>query len=145
AVSRELSAYKLVVWQICVEGIDNPVAPQIYTGFGRHAFVNIRVPEHVEPVPGVANAVLRTGQEPVDQSLVGLWRLVLKKRVLFGHCRRYANQVEIEPPHQCPLVRWNSRLQSFRALLGRDECVDWVGRWRKPGRQSGAHDRLQDP
>jgi hypothetical protein len=44
---------------------------------GNHALVDVGIPQDIEPVPCVAHAMLRVGQEPVDDFFIGIGSHVL--------------------------------------------------------------------
>ncbi len=59
-------------------------------------FVSVRVgvAGQIQPVPGPAFAVVRRGQQPIDEPLVGVGRPIVDERVgLFGR-RREADEIE---------------------------------------------------
>ena len=80
----KLRAHELVVRQIIVEGVDDPIAPIVNAGRGGHALVGVGVAQHVEPVAGITDAVLLAGEQFVDHLFVGIGRFVFEKGLLFG-------------------------------------------------------------
>ena len=54
----------------------------------------------VEPIPGHVLAVLRFGQQPIDESLVGVERVVGQERLNLVAGRWQAGQIEAKAPDQ---------------------------------------------
>ena len=73
-VAGELEPGELVVGHVGVEGADDPVAvgPGVEARHVALEAVALAVAGHVEPVPGVALAVLRTAEQAIDEPLVGV-------------------------------------------------------------------------
>ena len=86
--------HELVVRQVGVEGRDDPVA--ILPGLRAHLVVLEAVgfgkAGQVEPVLGPPLAIRRAGQQPIDQPLVGIGRLVVFERGQLFRRRRQAVQ-----------------------------------------------------
>ncbi len=104
-VAGELFDRELVEGHVGIEGLNHPVA------VGPHAAiaillvtVGIGVAGQIEPLAGPPLAVLRAGQQPIDETFV---RCVQRGRrdFAFESCeflrqRRQADEVEIHPPHE---------------------------------------------
>src|SRR5262249_41175169 len=87
------------------------------------------VPGEVEPVPAPSLAVVRAGQEPVDQPLVGVRRAVGEEGLdLFGR-RRQAGHVERHPADQGPPIPLGGRGEPSTFQRRQQEPIDRV-----PGR-----------
>ena len=114
-------------------------------GRGGHALVGIGVAQHVEPVPGIAHAVLLVGQKFVHYLFVGIRGFVLEERVLLGGRGWNADQVQVDAPQQRVLVGRTGGLQSLLLVLRRDERVDRIGGFGDAGRNLRAHHRLEHP
>ena len=85
-----------VVGLVAVEGADDVVAIAPGVGAVRVVLeaVGVGVADDVEPVAAPALAVVRRGEQAVDEFLVGVGRLVGEEGVdLFGR-RRQAGQIE---------------------------------------------------
>ena len=104
---------------------------------GVHPLVGVGVAQHVEPVAGVADAVLLAGQKAVDQLLVGVGRLVVQEGILLGRRRRNADQIEVDAAQQGTLVRRAHRRDFLCRVDSLDEGVDWVGVVGERGGTSG--------
>ena len=111
-----------------VERADEVVA--VAPGVGPHAIliVAVRLGEmhEVHPLPGHAFAVVRRREQLVDEFLVGLRRGVVQERVDLRGRRRQADEVEVEPPNQRPLVCLRRRREPFLVQLRQHEPIDWI-------------------
>ena len=86
--------------------------------------VGVGVADEVEPVTSPLLAVVRAREQPIDEPLVGVRRLVGDKRVDFRRCGRQARQVKrgaSNERHAIGLGRW---AQSLRFHLREEEAVD---------------------
>ena len=104
-VAGKLPGDEPVVGQVLVEGADNPISPR------RHVAVHVRlisvcvgVAGKIQPVAGHALAVMRRGQEPVDQLLVRIRGTVGEKRVHLRQAWRQAREILADTADQ-PLPR----------------------------------------
>ena len=126
---------ELVVRQIIVQRVDDPIAPQMNPGRGGHAFIGIRITQHIQPMPRITNRVLFVFQKTIDHFLISVGRMVGQEGVLFGGRGWNANQVEINAPQQSGFVRRSNGLEASGALFRADEKVDWIRNARGAGRQ----------
>ena len=119
-----------VVGLVRVERLDDPVAPppdvRLALADLRLVAVPVAVPPDVHPVPAPALAVLRRGEQAIDD------RLVVRQLVAqLLRRRRQADQIEIDAPQQQVRRRFANRRQLQLGVLGGDEGVDRIG---GPGR-----------
>ena len=82
------------------------------------------VAHQVEPVPGPAFAVVRRGEQPIDDLLVGAGRFVGQKGIDLGRRRRQADQVERHAAQQRALVGRRRRRQAGRFEPRQNESID---------------------
>ena len=85
-------------------------------------------PDHVEPVPPPALAVVGRGEKAVDQPLVGDGRRVGNERIDLLGRRREARQVVGDPPDQRPPIGRRRGTQAFLEQLHQDKPIDRVVR-----------------
>ena len=105
ASAGELNLHELVVGQVFVQGPYDPVPPQVDARRGRHALVGVGIPQHVQPVPGVADGVLFIGQQTIDDLLIGIGREVGEESLLLLGCWGEASQVQVHSPEESEAVR----------------------------------------
>ena len=81
-VAGELEPDELVVGHVAVQGLDDPVAipPGVGPGLVELEAVGVGVARQVEPVLRPALAVVRAGQQTIDDRLVGIRRAVGEER-----------------------------------------------------------------
>ena len=121
-VAGDLLEDEPVVGQVAVEGADQPVAIAVAVGIEpglERVGLVLAVPGDVEPVPAPALAVVRRGQQPVDDPGEGVGRIIAEEgRDLLGG-RRQADQVEGDAADQGRLVGRRRRRQSDWPRAGR--------------------------
>ena len=102
----------------------------------------------VEPVPAPALAVVRAGQQPIDELVVGVGRRIGDERLDLLRRRRQADQVEVRAANQLAAIGGRVRRNALRFQPRQDEAID---RRAAPGfvlatvRQSGPCQRLERP
>ena len=98
---------KCVVRHVLIEGIDNPVAipPGIWPVFIAFKAAGVRVADDVQPVPSPALAVLRAGEETIDNLWPGIWSAILFECLNLFKCRGQPRQVKIGTPNQISSTR----------------------------------------
>ena len=102
---------------------------------------SVRVTHHVQPADGHALAVVRRGEQALDELGVGVWRLVIHERVhLFG-LGRQAEQVEVEPARERAAVGLGRGLEAKRLEARLHEMVHGV----LAGGDGGLHRRHVSP
>ena len=90
----------LIVTNVLIERLDNPVspAPDMF-GAASHLIVDlarpVRIAPYVHPVAAPPLAVLRTGQQSVNNVLVCVWRIIGKKLVELQRGWRQPDQIYI--------------------------------------------------
>ena len=128
-VAGQLLLDEAVVRLVLVEGVDDVIA----VAPGERLFavalvaVGLGVADHVQPEARPALAVLRPGQQAVEQGFVSTRRCVGHERLDLLRRRRQTDQVEIRPADQRPLVGRRVRLQPLFFQLRQHERVDRVG------------------
>ena len=129
-VSGNLLAREPIERLVAVEGADHPVAvgPDAAVVVEVIA-VGVRVADGIEPVSRAMLAVARTGQQPIDQVLVGFRRVVSdERRNIFGRGGQ-AGQVEGDAADQGVAIGLRIGSQSLLFQPRDDESIDRV---RKP-------------
>ena len=126
-VAGELLARELVERQVVVEGVDDVLAVErlglFVVGVVAH---RVGVAHEVEPVNRHALAVMRTGQQPVDQFAKGARRRVGDKRPHLFPSRRQPGEVERQAADQRTAVGLPRRLVALCPQRRQHEPVDVV-------------------
>ena len=133
-VAGQLHPDKLVVGQILVPALDDPVAIGMGAGH-RHKTTSTRVEAtdivvaiagNVEPVASPSLAVSLRGQEPIDELGPGISSLVgLEGGDLF-RCGGQAGEVQCGAADQGQLVGLPGRREALVSQFGQNEMVDIV-------------------
>ena len=147
-VAGELLARELVERQVVVEGVDDVLAVErlglFVVGVVAH---RVGVAHEVEPVNRHALAVMRTGQQAIDQFANGARRRVGNERPHLFPSRRQPGEVERQAADQRTAVGLPRRLVALCPQRRQHEPVDVVEDERvvfDAGRH-GAGDRLVGP
>ncbi len=126
-VAGQLPGDKLVVRQVPVEGIDDPVAPG---PLGAVAIVlitvRIGVAGEVQPMNGHLLPISRLFQEFFDDLFVGCWSVVGQKTVHHLDGWRQAGEVETDPAEESFFVGRIIGFQTLLFLLRQDEMIDLI-------------------
>ena len=139
-----------VVRQVAIERLDDPVAPSpdmrlALANLGAEA-VPVAVPPDVHPVPPPALAVLRAGQQPIDERLVGPIAGIGHERADHLGAGDQPGQVEATRRIKVAGSAAGRGVKPVLAMLGGQERVDRVpdpALPRRPvGRQPGRSGRL---
>ena len=143
-VPGDLLAQELVVRFVRVEGIDDviAIAPRERHRVVRSLARSIRVAHDIEPVASPAFAVMRRGQQAIDDFREGVCRFVGEKSVDFLRRRWKAAEIERRPADQGALVRRRRRLPTCRREAGIHKAIDLGRGWRSRG---GRRQRLKRP
>ena len=156
-VSGQLLLEEAVVRQIAIERTDHIVAVLVRQRSSRVGVEarGLGEPHHVEPHPAPSLAVMRAGQQPLDQLLVSLGRFIGQKLSRLFGSRRQPDQIELHATQQRQLV---GRCREPRPVLQQrcdDERIDFVlrnrtacrrdDRHRLDQRHCGTHHRLEGP
>ena len=112
--------------KVGVEGGDDIVAigPGMVAALVLVVAVSVAVMDDVKPVPAPALAIMGTGEQPIDECLVGVGIGVVDERVDFVGSRRQADQVEREAADQGAAIGLGAGLESLLFERGQDERVD---------------------
>ena len=129
-VAGDLPLHEAVVGQVLVERADDEVAVVISIGpiIILLVAVTLRKTGEVEPMPAPPLAVVRTGQQAVNQPLVGVRRLVIHERLHLLRCRWQPDQIERRAADELATVEGGIGLELLRFQPGEDEPVDVVAR-----------------
>ena len=130
-VARDLFEGEAVEGFVLVETADDVVAvgPDIARGIAMVAD-GVGVADHIQPADGHALAVVRRGQQAVDELRVGVRRLILDEGFDFLRGRRQAEQVGMEATRERPTVGFVGRREALRFEARFDERVDGLDRGR---------------
>ena len=122
----ELLLHELVVRLVVVEALHHVIAIAIRIRAVHVVLVAVRFGEanHIQPVASPLFAVARRCQQPVDQLLPSVRRLIAHKRVDFLRCRRQAVQIEGDPANQRGSVGLGRRFQTGFLQACQDERID---------------------
>ena len=90
--------------------------------------MRVGVADDIQPMLRPALAVARRGQQPLNDSLVGIGALVCEKRSDFCGRRRQSNEIERYPPQPRQAIGFGRRTQPFRFETAEDKAVDVVPR-----------------
>src|SRR5258707_46512 len=126
AVSCKLLTNEGVVWFVLIECFYDIVT--ITIGIGkRHIFiqpVRIGVSNDVKPMPPPALAVLRAGEQAVDQLFPRIRGFVVEKCLDFFRRWRQTDQVECDPSYQGAAICGRCGFQPLCPQLCKDEAID---------------------
>ena len=124
-VSRDLFVDQAVEGLVPVERIDDvvPVAVRVGVGHVLVDAVRVGVASHVEPVAAPAFPVAWRREEPVDEPLVRVGRLVGEEGPHLLRGGRKAGQVERGAPDERPPRRGRSRPEPRLLEPGEDEAI----------------------
>ena len=86
--------------------------------------VPIAVPPHVHPMPRPAFAVVRAGEQVINDPFVSVTGRIIQERMQLFAARRQADQVEIDAPQQYFLRGGRTWTQAALVMFGGDEGVD---------------------
>ena len=148
-IARQLVDGELVEGLIAVEGLDHPLAigPD---GPGQIHLIAIRIgiAGQVEPAAGHVFSVVRRGEQPVDQILIGPGRGVGEKCRDLGGLGGQAGEIERDPTDESGPIGLGLLLESFPGQPSHDEPVDGIAHGRRLGqvfRRFRADRRLEGP
>ena len=130
-VAGDLLDDELVVGQVVIEGVDDPVAVEPDDARGvLFVAVGIGVARGVQPDARPAFAVMGRGEQAVYLLLVGVRGLVGEEGIEFLGRGRKAGEVEAQAAQQGGAIGFGRGLQSFAFQPGEYEGVDrvWPGR-----------------
>ena len=146
-VAGDLLDRELVERHVGVQGADDPVAigPDRAVAVALVA-VGVGIAGRVEPGGRPALAVVRRGQQSIDQALVGVGRSIGEECIDLGDARRQADQIERNAADQTLAVGWRrgarpsfSRRARTNESIGiaRPGCVAHSGQRRRLRRDIG--------
>ena len=148
-VAGDLLAHELVVRQITIDDVDNPVAvaPRLRDRMIGVLAGGVGIADEVQPVPSPALAVVWRLQEAVNNRLISQRRAVGKKGLDFFHRGREARQIVGGPANERLPVSLGRRGESCDLQPGDDKSIDVVadaGRFAH-GRTGDVTERLKRP
>ncbi len=144
-VAGQLLHDELVERLVSIESANHVIAIAEGLGPGNVLLVKalrVCVARHVEPVASPTLAVVRRGQQAIDEPFVGVGRLVGQKRVDSSGFGRQPQQIERQAADQRPLVRIGREGELFRFERGAEQRVD--RRADAIGRRERGHRRTMD-
>ena len=129
-VAGDLLTHELVVRLVGVERVDDVIAIQIRFGNRIVGVVAARVgiSRDIHPIAAPALAVMRRGEQILDQVGKRVRRFVGQKCVDLRGCRGEADQVEIGSAQQGPLVGRRRGREAVRVESRVNEAIDRIGR-----------------
>ena len=127
-VARDLLPDEAIVGLVRVERLDQVVAVAVHLGPVHVELepAGVRVADQIHPVARPALAVVRRGQQAIDQPRPRVGRGVVDEGVDLGGRRRQAEHVEVRAAHQRPLAGRGRRRQPARLHGRQQEGVDRV-------------------
>ena len=127
-VAGQLEGDEPVVGEVFLEGPDHPIAVSPGVGPLGVEFEPVRVGMmgQVEPVLGLAFAILGRSEQAVDDPLEGVGPVVLEEPVDIGRTRRQAGQVGRDPANPGHAVGLGGVPEPGRFEAGQDEPVDRI-------------------
>ena len=148
-VSGDLFADEAVVGFVAVKGVDHviAIAPRMRAQGVMFESVAFGVAHEIQPVTGPAFAVVRRGEQTVDEPFVSLWRTILNENVDVLRRGRQADEIERHAADELLFRGGSCGLEMFGLQVGEDELVDRIG---GPGFLAGGRgidvgDRLERP
>jgi hypothetical protein len=148
-VARELFTNELIVRLIVVERFDHviAIAPRLGTIHVELEAARIGVANQVEPVARPSLAVMRTGEQPVDQSLPGSGRGVFDEGLDLFRVGRQSRQIEIGATDERAAVRPRRGFETFGLHLRQQKSVNRIGApdWMRHAAEGRAARRLEGP
>ena len=146
-IAGDLFPDELVIRLVVVERLDDVVsiAPRVGTVAVVLEAARVCIARDIEPVAPPPLAVVRRGEQPIDEPLPGTARRVVEERVRLLEGGRKANQIEIRAAQKRPALGPGSGADALVPSLLLEETVDRVvraelrkdgdlGRGRKPER-----------
>ncbi len=127
-IAGQLMPQKLVVRPVAVERFDNPVAIPERVPHHEVAVVGCRVgvPDNVEPVTAPPFAVVRRGEQTVNDlcECDFVRSSIIHESIDLSRCRRQTDQVVGDSPNQRHAVGLRGRFQSGGVELRENELID---------------------
>ncbi len=148
-VAGDLLAEELIVRLVAVQRADHVIAvrPRIVTGAVALETVSVGVVGHVKPVARPVFAVVRRGEESLDQFFIGIGSRVGHEGLRFLGGGWEPQQVEAKPTDQSSAVGLGIGREPFLFELRQDERIDGIAN--PPGplhcRRRGDSYRLNRP
>ena len=107
-VAGDLLNRELIERHVAIESIDHPVAitPRIQANAVLLVTIAVRIAGEIQPVAAPFFAVMRRGEQTIDQPLLGLRRPIVQKGLDFRRRRQETGQIEGNATDQCPCVRF---------------------------------------
>ena len=125
-IARQLFTDETVVGLVRVESPHHVVAVAPRVGPRRIVLepVALRKARQIQPVPPPPLAVVRRGQQPVNERLIGTRRRVAHKRIDLCQRRRQPHEIEGHAADQHLTVSWHRRAASLRLQTGQDKRIE---------------------
>ena len=127
-VTGDLLLDELVVREVGIEGVDDPVAitPSVGPDLVMLKAVRLRETREVEPVLRPMLAVSGKGQQAINEFFVSIRIGVLEKRLHFRRRRRQAGEIEREPADQGAPISFRGEGEFVRPKFCGDEGIDGI-------------------
>ena len=127
-VGRHLLVNEAGIGRVAVERVDQVIAIRPGIGPDPILVVPVRLGEmhQVHPVTSPALAIMRTGEQSVDEPFVSVRRLIREELGDFLASGRQAEQIKREPADQGAAVRFGGWLEMLFLEPGEDERIDRV-------------------
>ena len=125
-IAGQLFAHELVVGEIAIKGVDDPVAiaPGEWVSVVFVTAVGVAVAGEIEPVAPPAFTVMRGGQQFINDLRPGPGRLIGEEGFHLGRGRRETDQVEVGPAQQDASSRPRDGGNRFVLTGGQAEAVE---------------------
>ena len=124
-ISGDLLDQELIVRQITVEGLDDPVP--VGPDESRLVLletVRVGVPGRIQPVPPPALTVMGRGEQTRHRAIPGIGSFVSEEPIHFGRGRRQPGQVQVETAQQSDAVGLRGWLEPLSFEASQDKPID---------------------
>jgi hypothetical protein len=126
-VAGELLDGESIERHVLVEGGNQPIAPgpdgaPAVDGVA----VGVGVASQVEPVPRLPFAIMRRGQQTIDQFLVRIRAGIVDEGIDFRGCGQEAEQIQRQPANQRGAIGFRRWPYAFLLQAVQDEAVDRI-------------------
>src|SRR6202035_2849518 len=127
-IASQLLDDELIVWLVLVEGLDHVIAitPGVLYGEVVLKAGTVGVASHIQPVAAPPLAVMRRGEQLLDQIFVSFGRWIVDEFLDLSRRRQQTNQVQIRAADQRSFVGLRRRFQAFLRQHVADERVDGI-------------------
>ncbi len=85
--------------------------------------IRLGIPNQIKPMPAPSFAIVRAGQQPVDQSLIGVGPRILDERPNLARRRGKPDQIKCRPANERHPIRRRRRFQPFGIQLRKNKPI----------------------